>query len=248
MAHTTGKNGTVWLSDLQLTNPDTVAHTWSITYTPKPADTVNPVTVSQTIAPQQSFYISDALSWVYSNLLTAAVQTSGVLKIKPSDGTSIYPVVQARSFNQTAAGTFGQNITPLTASSGISATSLYTHLLLTGMSTTDTGFRTNVGFVNLSDTSSVAFSVIFYDESGNPLNPISGGQPVPYTTSLSVGGWDQDQLENRFMNVFGTTLPANQSGISAVIIVTGGGPGSVYATVIDNVTGDPVFIPAQPAP
>jgi hypothetical protein len=50
------------------------------------------------------------------------------------------------------------------------------------------------------------------------------------------------------MNVFGTTLPANLSGISAVIEVTGGGPGTVYATVIDNQTGDPVFIPAQPAP
>ena len=251
VAHTTGKNGTVWRSDLQLTNSDTVPHTWAIAYSPKASDPVNPATVSLAMAPRVSVYEADVLSWVYSNSnpLTASVQTSGVLKITPADGTSVYPVVQARSFNQIATGgTFGQNITPLTASSGISATSLYTHLLLTGMSTTDTGFRTNVGFVNLSETSSVIFSVIFYDSSGNPLNPISGGQPVPYPMSLSVGGWDQDQLENRFKNVFGTTLPANQSGISAVITVTGGGPASVYATVIDNITGDPGVHPRPAGP
>jgi hypothetical protein len=33
-----------------------------------------------------------------------------------------------------------------------------------------------------------------------------------------------------------------------VITVVGGGPGLVYATVIDNQTGDPNFIPAQAAP
>jgi hypothetical protein len=36
--------------------------------------------------------------------------------------------------------------------------------------------------------------------------------------------------------------------VSAEIFVTGGGPGSAYATVTDNITGDPTFIPAQVAP
>ena len=122
-------------------------------------------------------------------------------------------------------------------------------LLLTGMSSQDVA-RTNLGFVDLSDTSSVVFSVIFYDEGGNVLNPKDGqGNPIPYTTSLNVGGWDQDLLENRFKNTTGwSPLGANLKAISAVIQVTGGGPGTVYATVIDAQTGDPNFILAQPAP
>ncbi len=250
VAHTSGKNGTVWRSDMQLTNADTVAHTWKVTYRAKATDPVPPeVSNMISLSPQQSYLMADALGWVFNGSLADSTNTSGVIKITPADGGAVYPVVQARSFNQTAAGTFGQNITPFTADSGVAADSPETRLLLTGMSTTDTGFRTNVGFVNLSETDSVNFAVIFYDESGNVLNPKGNdGNTIPYTFALGVGGWDQDQLENRFRNAFGTALPANLRAISAEIFVTGGGPGSVYATVIDNVTGDPVFIPAQPAP
>ena len=249
VAHTSGKNGTVWRSDMQLTNPDSVAHTWKVTYTPRPSDGFSVQTRSTTIAPQASLLTNDAVTWAFSGNLADSAKTSGVLKIKPSDGTGVYPIVQARSFNETANGTFGQNISPLTGDQGISVASASTRLLLTGMSTTDTGFRTNFGFVNLSETSSVVFEVYFYDENGNVLNPKGAdNKSIPYTLSLGVDGWDQDQLENRFTNAGWPALPANLRAISAEIFVTGGGPGTVYATVIDNLTGDPIFIPAQPAP
>ncbi|HVN76253.1 MAG TPA: PKD domain-containing protein [Thermoanaerobaculaceae bacterium] len=249
VAHTSGKNGTVWRSDMQLTNPDTVTHTWNVTYLPKASDNLSVQQRQITMSSQQSTLMADALGWVFSGILPDATNTSGVLKITPADGSDVFPVVQARSFNQTANGTFGQNITPFTADSGLAADSAETRLLLTGMSTTDTGFRTNIGFVNLSETSSVNFAVYFYDEAGNLLNPVgTDSNPIPYTFALGVGGWDQDQLENRFRNAFGITLPANLRAVSAEIFVTGGGPGTVYATVIDNLTGDPVFIPAQLAP
>jgi len=91
--------------------------------------------------------------------------------------------------------------------------------------------------------------VIFYDQSGNVLNPIDTGtgRPKPYTFHLDVWGWDQDRLENRLRHL-GVALPAGMQGISAEITVTSGGPGFVYATVIDNLTGDPMFIPGQLAP
>jgi hypothetical protein len=43
-------------------------------------------------------------------------------------------------------------------------------------------------------------------------------------------------------------LPTNLRAITAEIRVTDGGPGFAYATVIDNKTGDPNFIPAQLTP
>jgi hypothetical protein len=248
VAHTNGKNGTVWRSDMQLTNPDAVPHTWTVTYTPKPSDNLSVQQRQIVISPQKSILMTDALDWVFSGILPDSTNTSGVLKITPGDGGTVYPVVQARSFNQTATGTFGQNITPFTADMGVSTMSTSSRLLLAGMSTADIA-RTNFGFVNLSENSSVSFSVLFYDESGNVLNPRGNdNNPIPLTYALGVGGWDQDQLENRFRNAFGTELPANLRAISAEVTVTGGGPGTVYATVIDNLTGDPVFVPGQQAP
>ncbi|TAM49014.1 MAG: PKD domain-containing protein [Acidobacteria bacterium] len=247
VAYTPGVNGTVWRSDLQLTNPDAAPHTWAVTYTPGGQNPLPIVTQKPTVAAQSTVRYDDLLSWLYGNRLTDADKTSGVVEITPADGSGVYPIVQARSFNQTGNGTFGQNIPPITPDMGVAA-GQGKRLLLTGMSSEDIA-RTNLGFVNLSATSGVNFSVMFYDQGGNVLNPVDDQQnPIPYTFSLGVGGWDQDKLENRFRNVFKTGLPANLAAISAVIQVTDGGPGTVYATVIDNLTGDPNFILAQPAP
>ncbi len=245
MGHTPGLNGTLWRSDMQITNPDSAAHTWEIRYWPSGQPYVARALVLSAGATQ---YFGDLLSWVYNGSLSDTDKTSGLVRIAPADGSSVYPIVQARSFNQTANGTFGQNITPVTPDMGVAA-GQGERLLLTGMSSQDVA-RTNLGFVNLSDTSSVVFSVMFYDEGGNVLNPKDGqGNPIPYTISLGVGGWDQDLLENRFKNSTGwPVLGANLKVISAVIEVTGGGPGTAYATVIDSQTGDPNFILAQPAP
>ena len=247
VAYTPGVNGTVWRSDMQLTNPDTAPHTWAVTYTPGGQSTLPIVTQKPTLAAQTTVRYDDLLSWLYGGSLTTTSKTSGVVEITPADGSSVYPIVQVRSFNQTASGTFGQNIPPITPDMGVAA-GQGERLLLTGMSSQDIA-RTNLGFVSLSDTSGVNFSVVFYDESGNVLNPKDGqGVPIPYTFALQPDGWDQDKLENRFHNAGFPALPANLRVISAVIQVTNGGPGAVYATVIDNVTGDPNFILAQAAP
>ena len=247
VAYTPGANGTVWRSDMQLTNPDSAVHTWAVTYTPGGSGTLPIATQKTTIAAQSSVRYDDLLSWLYGGTLTDASKTSGVVEIAPDDGGSVYPIVQARSFNQTANGTFGQNIPPITPDMGVAA-GQGERLLLTGLSSQDVA-RTNLGFVSLSDTSGVNFSVLFYDESGNVLNPKDNqGNPIPYTFALGHNGWDQDKLENRFHNAGWAALPAGLNAISAVIQVTDGGPGTAYATVIDNLTGDPNFILARAAP
>ena len=123
VAHTTGKNGTLWRSDIQLTNPDNLAHTWAITYIPKQADGLPVVVRSVTMAPQQSVVSDDVLLWAYGGALGDSSNTTGVLKIKPSDGTYVYPIVQARSFNQTTTGTFGQTSRRSRGTQGASAAS-----------------------------------------------------------------------------------------------------------------------------
>jgi hypothetical protein len=250
IAHLSGEANTVWRSDLQLTNPDgNGPHTWEIRYTPK-GTSFAVIARSITLAPEKSVFIDDLISWTYdgsASPLPPDAQTSGIVRIAPVDGTSVYPIVAARSFNLTPVGTFGQGIPPLSAVKGVSAPDP-TRLVLAGMSSEDIA-RTNVGFVNLSETQGVNFVVYFYDEGGRVLNPPGiDGQPKPYTFAIGPGTWDQDKLENRFRNAFKVALPANLRAVTAEIRVTDGGPGFAYASVIDTLTGDPNFIPAQLAP
>ena len=247
MAHLSGEAATVWRTDLQLTNPDANGpHTWEIRYTPK-GTSLSVATRTIALAATSSFYVDDVVSWVYNGTLAPDAQTSGIVRIAPVDASSVYPAVAARSYNLTATGTFGQGIPALWAAKGVSAPDP-TRLVLTGMSSEDIA-RTNFGFVNLSETQGANFVVYFYDDRGNPLNPSgTDGQPKPYTYAIGPGTWDQDKLENRFKNGFKVSLPNNLPAITAEIRVTDGGPGFAYATVIDNKTGDPNFIPAQFTP
>jgi PKD repeat protein len=251
IAHLPGEAGTVWRTDLMLTNPDmSGTHTWELTYTPKENGALSVVSRSVTLGPGASLSVNDLVSWIYGGTLAEGDQTSGIVRVGMGggDGTGVYPIIAARSYNQTPSGTFGQNIVPMWAARGVSINSANKNLLIAGMSSEDIA-RTNLGFVNLSDTDGVNFSVLFYDESGNLLNPRDqSGAPTPLTVYLPPGSWDQDKLENRFQRAFKVNLPANERAVSAVITVTGGGPGTAYATVIDNQTGDPNFVPAEAAP
>jgi PKD repeat protein/GH25 family lysozyme M1 (1,4-beta-N-acetylmuramidase) len=239
MGHNPGVGGTVWRTDLQLTNADTQPHTWRLMFFP--AGGGGGMFRQMTLAPYQSASVEDAVEAIY--LPSIAPDVSGMIKIEAVDSSGVMPAVQARTYNKTAYGTYGQNINPLYAAAGASATAENTRILLAGMSTEDIA-RTNLGFVNLSESGGTEFSIYFYDESGQMLNP----EKKPATYSIGINGWDQKKLENFFKGAFGVDLPANQRAIAAEIIVTGGGPAYAYASVIDNLTGDPSFTPGVAAP
>jgi PKD repeat protein len=247
IGHLNGIGGTVWRADVQLTNPDGVAHTWEVKYTPKAGDNLPPVAPTVLVADHSSVFASDVVETLYGGLLSPDAQTSGIIRITPADGSGVYPIVEARAYNLTPNGTFGQGIPPLWAAKGVTAGD-GRKLVLAGMSSEDIA-RTNLGFVNVSEGDNVSFAVYFYNEDGTLLNPTNGdGSPQPLTISIGPGTWDQDKLENRFRNAFKTSLPANLRAVSAEITVTSGGPGYAYATVIDSMTGDPNFVAAQPVP
>jgi len=243
VARIRGEAGTDWHSDVQLTNPDTVAHTWRVEFLPKQAlpAAARSVTVgpTQTLQLQRQGETPDVVAWIYDPLQPP--DASGVLRVTSEDGSGVMPLVGARTYNLTASGTYGQGIPALSASDGATPTGDYRELLITGMSSEDWA-RSNLGFVNLG-TGNVNFSVYFYDEFGNLLNP--DGQAYPLF--LGPGGWDQDKLENRALNQWGVTVPSMRL-ISAVVRVTSGGPGFAYVSVVDSLTGDPVFINGQLAP
>jgi hypothetical protein len=149
----------------------------------------------------------------------------------------------ARTYNVTVQGTFGHAIPALHAGIGASAGGGATHLVLPGLSSEDVA-RTNLGFVNLAETGGVNFDVYFFAEDGTLLNP----EGRAYVLALGPGGWDQDRIENRFRGFFGAELPANQRALTVAVEVRNGTGGFAYASVVDNVTGDPIWISGQLLP
>ncbi|MGE5235282.1 MAG: PKD domain-containing protein [Acidobacteriota bacterium] len=241
VAHLPGENNTVWRTDAQFTNPDSVARTWNVKFTPRQfsASLTRPIT----LAASNSLTVEDLVGWVYQETgANPPDSVSGVIQVTAADGLANMPIVAARTYNLTDNGTFGHGVPALDPSKGATATGLFKHLFLTGMSSQDVS-RSNLGFVNLGN-GSVNFEVMLYDESGNMLNP----NGTPLQVSLGPDGWDQDKLENRFKNTFGTDLPVNLRAVSAVITVVSGGPGYAYASVVDSVTGDPIFVGSQLSP
>ncbi len=236
-ARNPGLLGTTWRTDLQLTNTTEQERTWQLFFQPKGDYPTTAKTA--TLAPLSTWRQDDVIAWLINPYpVPDAIQ--GQITISPVGAETDLPAAASRTYNLTDAGTFGQNNPLMHTSMAASEKGANTRLIITGMSSEDIA-RTNLGFLNLSQTSDVNLTVTFYDEAGNELNP--GGFKYWY----AAGGWSQVKLEDRF-NSGGVELPANQRSISAVIQVTHGGPMTAYASVVDSLTGDPVTVLAQPAP
>jgi photosystem II stability/assembly factor-like uncharacterized protein len=96
------------------------------------------------------------------------------------------------------------------------------------------GFRTNIGFFNISDSDQSLLLQLF-DGSGETLGE----------TSVSLRAHQAYQINDIFLS-----LGVDRDVPDAFALIRGDGvnPFFVYAAVIDNQSQDPIFIPGQPDP
>jgi hypothetical protein len=137
----------------------------------------------------------------------------------------------ARTYNDASAGTYGQFI-PGLAGATAATTGQQTRLIQLGHSATPgVGTRTNLGLVNTTATPTTV-EVKLYTSDGTLLG----------TRSYALGafGYLQDD------GVFGKVTAADVAdGFAVLRTVTPGGAFLAYASVIDNRSGDPVYVPAR---
>ena len=137
-------------------------------------------------------------------------------------------VVTSRTFNLAASGTFGQFLPGIPASEALAPG----HKGTLSQLTENAGFRTNVGFVNLTGQACSA-RVTFYGPGGGQVGSPATYQVPPY-------GWYQKS----------GTLSSQGAGVqdNAYAIVEAQGSGCrlwSYASVVDNSSGDPTTIPLR---
>jgi subtilisin-like proprotein convertase family protein len=132
-------------------------------------------------------------------------------------------VATSRTFTSSENGTYGQFIPFAPAPDFLRAQREILHI------ERSSAFRTNIGAINTSDTDEIIHFTL-YDAAGRAVG----------STDRTVGPMRTVQF-----SVEALTAAPITDGRVEVEVVAGNGNVIAWASVIDNATGDPIFVPAQ---
>ena len=215
MARTSGVGDTEWRSQLAVLNVGERAVAATASFRTVGAD---PIEISGTIAAGQLLAWDDVLGELFeiTDELAGSIQVDG-------DGPL---VVTARTYNQSDAGTLGQFMPGISTEEAMATGQVG---VLSPLASNQQ-FRTNVGYINLSDHA-CEVRVTLHDAGGAQV----GSERV---RSIDPSGWKQDN------DIFAVTGAGSQDRAYAKAeTITNNCTVWVYASVVDNATGDPTMIP-----
>lgn len=214
VGRTAGAAGTFWRSDVSIFNPGTSSVTASMYFLAAGSNNSSAAPKAVTVPAGRTVRIADVLSTF------GVASGSGALRLVNSTGTL---VVSSRTYTtRNDGGSYGQSIDAVLAGNFSGAAAV------TGLKSTST-YRTNVGLVN-SGTSPITAVVTLHRADGS----------VAGTTRVGLGPRSQTQatLAALFPNVNAATL----GNVTVRARSEGGATLFAYGSVIDNRSGDPVFI------
>ncbi len=213
-----GYEGTNWRSDLEIHNPGGSQAAFSVALMERDTSNPSPRTKAFTLEAGHSSRLVDVLG--------SAFQFSGAaaLRLTPTSGRLM---VTSRTYNDQPQGTYGQFIPGVPQGDAMLEGEV---ALLLGLAESSQ-YRTNLGLVNVSATP-VTVVVEMYLDDGTRLG----------TESWSLKAYEFRQIDRVFTTVTPTTVVG---GFLLATTASEGGRFFAYASVVDNRTGDPVYIPAQ---
>jgi len=140
--------------------------------------------------------------------------------------------VSSRTYVEKFGGTFGFSIPGVPVSRAIGAGEGFATILQLDQSSAAHGFRSNVGFAEISGADAVVLIEVLGSDGSNPIHarftrPVGGGQSVQFPLSdflTSAGG------RNLYVRV------SVESGAGRIL---------AYGVSIDNISGDAIYIPAE---
>jgi len=183
------------------------------------------------LASANAGYFADILG---SSMLPAGVESKGHLVISSIDDSPL-PQVVAKTYNvDEHGGTFGQSLKTFSEDELIYEGETGYIAGVSNSSDKFSGFRTNVGVLNVADQQTAIVDILIYDDQGQIAGSVLG-------LNVGPGVFVQD-------NVFAFAYLANTDMNGSIeIVVRSGGPIAVYASLIDNKTQDAILIPASVA-
>jgi PKD repeat protein len=218
-AQTSGVGGSSWRTELTLFNAGNDPLSVNLIYIPSYGNALKNLQIQ--VGAKQTLTYANALGDLF-NITNGA----GAIAIEATSASAAPQLrVTSRTFTDGATGTYGQAV-PTVGTSDFSG-----NLYLTGMASS-ASFRTNVGLVNRG-SSDAAVTLTLVDT--------TGAQVASANVTVPANNFQQTPISQLF------PLPS-RSFDSLSMMVTSNAPDaiSVYASVIDNQTQDPVYIQATP--
>ncbi len=230
-ARVSGAAGTRWRTDVMVVNPGTIDAAYEIALLVRGQANSEPETVVRFLEPGEGEFLGDVLDGVFA--------TDGAAALRITAGSGAVAVT-SRTYNLLGPGnplglpegsSFGQFIPALAADDAIPSGDAGDLIQLSHDPSLSAGNRTNLILVNAGATPTTVEIDLRLDD-GSPLG----------TVSTDLEPWEYDQLDRVFESV---TQGAVAGGSAVVRPVTPGGRVLAMASVVDNLTGDPVAIPAS---
>lgn len=230
-----------FLSDVRLTNAGNSAVNYQITMTPTLTDARQSSKITQvTVDAQQTIALNDIVKNFFGYGATSAPTDAGFgsLEIRPLNSSSTLTYAASRTYASTVTGTFGQFIAamPFTkfATQRLEGIPLPTEVepstvLSLQHVAQSSKFRTNLGIVEGAGEPASG-KIRVYDTLGTML------KEVPF--SLLPG--EHRQL-NRFIQL-DAGIPTLEDGRIEIVVESLTGAVTAYASVLDNVTTDPLAV------
>lgn len=215
-----------WRTDIRIYNAGSVPLGMTLTYYPQEAPT-SPRSAEVTVQPGQVRSIDNTLQSLYG------LMNSGGSIVVASNFSAPF-VVTARTYNQTANGTYGQFVPAVTPEEGTGIGERPLQVLQLEQSSPQqaSGYRTNVGIFELSGNAATARIEVLVPDSKVALTrevPLLPNQFVQIPLRDLLGGGSASTYNVRV----------------SVKVIGGSGRVGAYGSVIDGKTQDPTYIPAQ---
>ena len=214
VAHNPGTAGTTWRTDVAAVNLGQADASVSLVLRTAGGS----LTASTSVPAGGTAKWGDVLGTVFG--VAADAELQGALEVDSDQPLA----VTARTYNSTADGTYGQSLPALTSADALRPGATGTLPMLRS----GAEFRTNVGALNLGDGPATVV-VRLFGAAGTQV-----GDDV--TTDIPANEWRQVN------DVFAASGAGEQATAFATVTVTAGDAVWVYASLIDNRTGDPSTI------
>ncbi len=221
-AHLVGFKDVNWRTDLEVQNPSSKRVRYMISLLVRDQDNSHPGFEAQfTLDPGKSARYPDLLMTLFGISKGAAA-----VRVTPIDGPIL---VNSRTYNQLPSGTYGQFVPAIPRAQAIGWGQDARLIGLAHDPSLAAGFRTNIGFVNVSPAP-IRVEADFYLGDGTYLG----------RKGYDLLSFEFIQIDKAFEQV---TSARVDDGYVVVRTTTAGARFLAYASVTDNVTGDPTYVP-----
>ncbi|MDQ6800181.1 MAG: hypothetical protein M3041_05015, partial [Acidobacteriota bacterium] len=209
-----------WKSDVRLFNSGSAALPVTLSYFPQ-GDPTHPVTTTMTIQAGEVRVLDNLIA---STLPQAVLPTAGSLLVSSTNPSAL--VATARTYTQTTSGTYGQFIPAVTPAQSVGGGERSLQLLQLEASDR---YRTNIGLAETSGSAATAHVSLILPDSKFAIStdiPLAANE----FRQISLGSFGAGTIYN---------------GRVTVSVTGGSGRVTAYGSVIDQLTQDPTYVPAQ---